>query len=177
MYIYIYYVFMTILYLSLKVCVTVALLLLLFLSLSLFVVCCLWYCSSGSFDFLVLLLCCELTQSGVVGSGWSFFFVPVLAWRIVLTCWFLIFSFSCFSFAFLFFLLVSHIDIKHECVSVSIFTSISVSVIYLKLMFSSSILTWQESTGKISIWHISYRVFSTSAYASTQSTSHNTGSQ
>ena len=46
-----------------------------FLSLSLvFVVCCLWYRSSGSFDFLVLLLCCELTQSGVVGSGWSFFF-------------------------------------------------------------------------------------------------------
>ena len=66
---------MTILYLSLKVCVTiVALLLLLFLSLPLvFVVCCFWYRSSGSFDFLVLLLCCELIQSGVVGSGWSFF--------------------------------------------------------------------------------------------------------
>lgn len=72
---------MTILYLSLKVCVTIALLLLLFfIFISLvFVVCCLWYCSSGSFEFLVLLLCCELIQSGVVGSGWSFFFVPVLA--------------------------------------------------------------------------------------------------
>lgn len=79
-YMFIYCVFMTILYLSLKVCVTSVALLLLFLSLSLvFVVCCLWYCSSGSFDFLVLLLCCELIQSGVVGSGWSFFFVPVHA--------------------------------------------------------------------------------------------------
>lgn len=44
-----------------------------------FVVCCIWYCSSGSFEVLVLLLCCELIQLGVVGSGWSFFFVPVLA--------------------------------------------------------------------------------------------------
>lgn len=97
-YIYIYSVFMTILYLSLKVCVTIValllLLLLFFIFISLvFVVCCLWYRSSGSFDFLVSLLCCELIQSGVVGSGWSFFsFVPVRAWRIVLTmlifCWF-----------------------------------------------------------------------------------------
>lgn len=78
----IYCVFLTILYLSLKVCVTIValLLLLFFIFISLvFVMCRLWYRSSGSFDFLVLLLCCELIQSGVVGSGWSFFFVSVLA--------------------------------------------------------------------------------------------------
>lgn len=75
-----------------------------FLSLSLlfFVMCCLWYSSSDSFDFLVLW--CELIQSGVVGSGWSFFFVPVFAWRIVLTCCFFnLFHLVCYCFCVLFF--------------------------------------------------------------------------
>lgn len=74
-----YCVFMTILYLSLKVCVTLVALLLFFYLISLVLLCCSWYCSPGSFDLLVLLLCCELIQLGVVGSGWSFFFVPVPA--------------------------------------------------------------------------------------------------
>lgn len=108
-----------------------------------FVVCCLWYRSSGSFDFLVSLLCCELIQSGVVGSGWSFFsFVPVRAWRIVLTmlifCWFfrlvvLVFFLLCVLF-FQF-----HIFFKYN-MSVYLYRYnifISVCGFSLNLMFSS----------------------------------------
>lgn len=74
-------------------CVTIVALLLLlfcfcfFLSLSLLFLSCVAYGTVVlvPLTLLVSLLCCELIQSGVVGSGWSFFFlfffyfVPVLA--------------------------------------------------------------------------------------------------
>lgn len=143
-----------ILYLSPKFCVTVvALLLLLFLSSSLvFVACCLWYCSSGSFDFLVLLLWCELIQSGVVGSRWSFYFVPVLAWNFVLTF---------FIFVLRRFLVVSQLYnmCVYLCVCVYIYLyifiyiNISVSDFFLELMLTNSILQGKSPRAKYS-FHI-----------------------
>lgn len=108
-----------------------------FLSLSLvYVACCLWYCSAGFFDFLVLLLCCELVQSGVVGSGWSFYFIPVLAWCIVLTfLFFYLFCVSCFSF--------THLLYKHlfQCM-----------YFFMELMFTSSILQGKSPRAKYSFY-------------------------
>lgn len=78
-YIYIFIVYFSpFLYLSLKVChyccSAVVVVLFFFLSLSLLFLSCVAYGTVVlvPLTLLVSLLCCELIQSGVVGSGWSF---------------------------------------------------------------------------------------------------------